>query len=190
MALTNVWHLRKVADASSKPCDICYKSTTSVLVTPDNKDYFYICPGHVKDRGFATPIIDEADIAAKKKREELEREVELVKKEYEERMKRKQESREAKKQEAGKDKAGKEKVKGEDEETDAMAEKEKDEKIRAVTSKQTTLAADDGPRIFALQKIFFQKRLDRIRNTEIAKRNREWLKSPNLFPSVPHSSVG
>lgn len=37
MALVNVWHLRKVAEASAKPCDICYKSTTSVLITPDNK---------------------------------------------------------------------------------------------------------------------------------------------------------
>lgn len=37
MALVNVWHLRKVAEASSKPCDICYKPTTSVLITPDNR---------------------------------------------------------------------------------------------------------------------------------------------------------
>jgi hypothetical protein len=36
-ALVNVWHLRKVAEASAKPCDICYKPTTSVLITPDNK---------------------------------------------------------------------------------------------------------------------------------------------------------
>ena len=36
-ALVNVWHLRKVADASAKPCDVCYKPTTSVLITPDNK---------------------------------------------------------------------------------------------------------------------------------------------------------
>lgn len=36
-ALVNVWHLRKVAETSAKPCDICYKPTTSVLITPDNK---------------------------------------------------------------------------------------------------------------------------------------------------------
>ena len=35
--LVNVWHLRRVAEASGKPCDICYKPTTSVLITPDNK---------------------------------------------------------------------------------------------------------------------------------------------------------
>ena len=37
MSLVNVWHLRKVAEASSKPCDICYKPTTNVMITPDNK---------------------------------------------------------------------------------------------------------------------------------------------------------
>lgn len=33
----NVYTHRKVADTSSKPCDICYKTSTSVLVVPDNK---------------------------------------------------------------------------------------------------------------------------------------------------------
>jgi hypothetical protein len=37
MALPNVWHHRKVADGSGKACWICYKPTTSVLITPDNK---------------------------------------------------------------------------------------------------------------------------------------------------------
>lgn len=35
--LVNVWHLRKVAEASAKPCDICYKPSSSVLITPDRK---------------------------------------------------------------------------------------------------------------------------------------------------------
>lgn len=33
----NLYTHRKVADASSKSCDVCYKLTTSVLITPDNK---------------------------------------------------------------------------------------------------------------------------------------------------------
>lgn len=37
MSIPNIWHLRKVADTSSKACYICYKPTTSVLITPDNK---------------------------------------------------------------------------------------------------------------------------------------------------------
>lgn len=37
MSLPNVWHLRRVADSSAKACYICYKPSTSVLITPDNK---------------------------------------------------------------------------------------------------------------------------------------------------------
>jgi hypothetical protein len=33
----NVYTHRKVADAASKACEICYKPSTSVLVTPENK---------------------------------------------------------------------------------------------------------------------------------------------------------
>jgi hypothetical protein len=106
-AFPNVWHHRKVADTASKPCDICYKPSTSVLVVPDNKviiqqmnaidhvltcgqDFFFVCPSHLKDKAFCSPIIDEAALAAKKKKE-LEAEVERVKKEFEEKQKRKKE---------------------------------------------------------------------------------------------------
>ncbi|CAF9920885.1 MAG: hypothetical protein ALECFALPRED_001655 [Alectoria fallacina] len=152
MALVNVWHLRRVAEASAKPCDICYKPNTSVLITPDNKDYFYVCPGHLKDRGFCTPIIDEAEVAAKKKKEEMDREIELVKKEYEDKIKKKKNS----KDKNGEDK-DKDKEKGEDNESkgdgnDEKAEKEKDAKIKAITNQEPPSVADDIPRIYALQK--------------------------------------
>ena len=32
---------------------------------------------------------------------------------------------------------------------------------------------------------FYQQRLDKIRNAELAKRNRERIKNPNSFPSAP-----
>ncbi|KAK2934852.1 VPS4-associated protein 1 [Fusarium oxysporum f. sp. vasinfectum] len=34
----NIYTLRKVAETAAKACDICYKSSTSVLITPDQKD--------------------------------------------------------------------------------------------------------------------------------------------------------
>jgi hypothetical protein len=37
MSLKNLWHHRKVADGSAKACWVCYKPSTSVLITPDNK---------------------------------------------------------------------------------------------------------------------------------------------------------
>ncbi|MCJ1452681.1 hypothetical protein MMC28_003024 [Mycoblastus sanguinarius] len=158
MALVNVWHLRRVAEASSKPCDICYKPTSSVLITPDNKDYFYVCPGHLKDRGFASPIIDEAEAAAKKKKDEMDREIELIKKEYEEKMKKKKEKEKEKEKEKKSKDDGEEGKKGTDTNNDVddeKAAKEKDAKIKAITSKDTAIVNDDMPRIYALQKYYY-----------------------------------
>ncbi|KAL8977107.1 MAG: hypothetical protein Q9205_007023, partial [Flavoplaca limonia] len=153
--LSNVWHLRRVAEASAKPCHICYKSTASVLITPDQKDHFYICPGHLKDRGFCTPIVDEAEAAAKKKQEELDREIELIKAEYAEKLKKRKKSKDSKKKEKTTEKEkGKEKENSKDDEDDedVKAEKEKNEKIKAITDKDSTVTGDDGgPRVFMLQ---------------------------------------
>ncbi|KAE9377767.1 DUF1742-domain-containing protein [Stipitochalara longipes BDJ] len=156
----NIYSHRKVADTASKACEICYKPSTSVLVTADNKDFFYVCPAHLKDKGFCSPIIDEAAVAAKKKRE-MDAEIERVKKEFEEKQKKK------------KDK-------------DKKDEKNEEKKLEDTKSEEaTTPALDEEPRIFALQKTFYQQRIDKKRNAEIAKRNRERLQNPNLFPQVP-----
>jgi hypothetical protein len=37
MSLPNIWHLRRVADTAARACYICYKPSSSVLITPDNK---------------------------------------------------------------------------------------------------------------------------------------------------------
>lgn len=37
MSLPNVWHHRRVADNAAKACYVCYKPSSSVLITPDNK---------------------------------------------------------------------------------------------------------------------------------------------------------
>jgi hypothetical protein len=44
---------------------------------------------------------------------------------------------------------------------------------------------EEEPRVFALGKMFYQQRIDKKKNAEIAKRNRERLQNPNLFPQVP-----
>ncbi|KFZ16159.1 hypothetical protein V501_02354 [Pseudogymnoascus sp. VKM F-4519 (FW-2642)] len=172
MAFPNIYTHRKVADTASKPCDICFKPSTSVLVVPENKDFFFICPGHLKDKGFCTPIIDEAAVAAKKKKE-MEDEVERVKKEFEEKQKKKKEKE--KEKEKDKDK------KDEDKKEKGDEKKDDDTKKPDTTSQEP----EEEPRVFALQKAFYQKRLDRKRAGEIAKRNRERFQNPNLFPIVP-----
>lgn len=37
MAFPNIYSHRKVAETSARACEICFKLSTSVLVTPENK---------------------------------------------------------------------------------------------------------------------------------------------------------
>lgn len=106
------------------------------------KDFFYICPGHLVDRGFCQPEADEAKrVADQKKQEELDREIEAVKKEYEEKQRLKKEKRKAK----DKDK-DKETKKAEDEE-DKKDEKAKEDKVSvwfAWYGEEANSCADQG----------------------------------------------
>ena len=78
------------------------------------QDFFYVCLGHLKDRGFALPIINEKEAAEKKRKEELEQEIERVKREYEEKQQKKEEKKGGKdKNTSKKDKASNEKEKEE-----------------------------------------------------------------------------
>ena len=94
----------------------------------------------------------------------MEREIEKVKVEYEEKMKRKNK----------KEKKDADKSKADDKEEDAKTEKEKNDKvwkmehveiesltllvrkINAITNKNVTPAGEDVPRIYALQKYAYQ----------------------------------
>ncbi|KAJ8059970.1 hypothetical protein OCU04_011585 [Sclerotinia nivalis] len=174
----NIWTHRKVADTASKPCEICYKPSASVLITPENKDFFYVCPSHLKDRGFATPIIDEAAIAAKKKKE-LDDEIERVKQEFEEKQKKKKEKETSKKDDKEKD--------SKDKNNEGKADEKKTDEKKSDTPASSAQISTPGeePRVFSLKKTFYQQRLDKKKQAEIARRNRERLQNPNLFPQVP-----
>lgn len=177
MAFSNVYTHRKVAETKAKSCDICYKLSTSVLITPDNKDWFYVCPAHLKDTGFCTPKIDQAAVEARKKRE-LEEEIERVKKEYEEKQKKKKE-KEAK---------GDKKDDAEDK-NDSKSDKDAPTTQKTEPSKDGDAASpaegEEEPRVFELKSTFYQQRLNKKRQIEIAKRNRERMQDPTFFPSVP-----
>ncbi|KAF1928590.1 DUF1742-domain-containing protein [Didymella exigua CBS 183.55] len=176
----NTWHHRKVAEDATKPCNICYKPTSSVLITPNNKDFFYVCIGHLSDRGFCQPDADEVkEMTERKKKEEMDREIEKVKKEYEEKQRIKKEKRKAKDKDKDKE------TKSNEEEEDKKDEKAKDEKIKELTKSSDVGITESTARIYHLTKSFYQMRLDKLRNAEIAKRNRERLQNPASFPSVP-----
>ncbi|KAK4034944.1 hypothetical protein C8A01DRAFT_48774 [Parachaetomium inaequale] len=180
MAFPNVYTHRKVAETKAKSCDICFKLSASVLITPDNKDWFYVCPAHLKDTGFCTPKIDHAAVEARKKRE-LEEEVERVKKEYEEKQKKKKEKEEkaAKKDEAGDKKSKDDKADEDKQKTADKTEPKNDD------SAASPVDDEEEPRVFELKSTFYQQRLNRKRQVEIAKRNRERMQDPTFFPSVP-----
>ncbi|KAJ4127667.1 hypothetical protein NW765_016148 [Fusarium oxysporum] len=168
----NIYTLRKVAETAAKACDICYKSSTSVLITPDQKDFFFVCPVHLKDRYFCTPKIDEE--AAKRKREkELEEEKERVKKEYEEKQKKKKEKEEKKEKEKDKDKKEKDGDKEKDkEDKDEKKDEDKDKEDKSPLLRKSLVA-------------FYQQRLLKKRQAEAAKADRERASKPGYFPSVP-----
>lgn len=151
------------------------------------QDFFYVCPSHLKEKAFCSPIIDEAAVAAKKKKQ-MEEEVEKVKKEFEEKKKKKEEKEKEKSKDKDKDK--------DDEKKDEKKDDEKvfdqltcDRYLPLITLKKpldtTSATSEEEPRVFALQKNFYQQRIDKKRNAEIARRNRERLQNPNLFPQVP-----
>ena len=158
------------------------------------QDFFYVCAGHLKDKGFCTPIIDDAAVAAKKKKE-MEAEIERVKLEFEEKQKKKKEREKEKSKDNDKDKD-----KDTDKATDKKDEKNVEDKVdfaaplfqmfwtyntQQKSDKTQTQAPDEEPRVFALKKAFYQQRIDKKRQAEVAKRNRERFQNPNLFPQVP-----
>lgn len=184
--LKNLYWRRQVAEASAKACWICYRPSSCVLTTPDNSDWFYICPGHLKDVKFATAK-DADDLEQKRKDAEIEAEIEAVKKEYAEKMKKKMDRKWMKEGEKyGKDP---EKEKKKDEEEESKLEEEKAEKLKELEKKKKEKEPDktkiEGPRIFELQKSFWQMRQQKKAQAANAKRNQERMRSADFFPSVP-----
>ncbi|KAK3113079.1 hypothetical protein LTR53_009978 [Teratosphaeriaceae sp. CCFEE 6253] len=183
MASKNLYHRRLVAESAAKSCWICYKPSSTVLITPDQDDYFYICPGHLTDPKFATAK-DAEDLAERKRKEEVEKEIAVVKKEFEEKMRKKMDRRKQKEYE----KEGKKEEKKKDaEKEDEKDEAEKEEKLKALEGKKDgeAKAKVDGPRIFELTKQFWTMRMQKKRDAEAAKRNRERLRGQGGLPSVP-----
>lgn len=164
----NLYHVRRVAESSAKACFICYKPTSTVMVTEDGKsDYFYLCEGHLADTAFATPQVDPEVEKAKERQKALEKEI----KELERRWK----EHEAKKK---KDKGDKENE-NEDEKkaSEKSALKAEQEKNDAVANKK--------PRIYLLNKDIFSIRISNWKDAQRSKKTSQLLSKPNLFPKVP-----
>lgn len=82
----NKYQVRLVASSDSKPCIICYKPATTVLLAEGNGDFFYTCQQHLKDEQFANSIHPQeyTDLVNSQKelitkKTQLEKDVELEK---------------------------------------------------------------------------------------------------------------
>lgn len=80
--LRNNYQLRHVVEQDAKPCFICYKPTTSLLLNEvHNADFFYTCDVHLRDKHFATERA--ATLSARNENAEaLEREIVALKKQW------------------------------------------------------------------------------------------------------------
>lgn len=124
-----------------------------------------------------------------------------MKKEWDERQARRKKKKKykakskAKSKEKDDDETGLEDKTGAEEEEDRKAEEEKDAKVKALEEKKKEAAAgegkaDDGPRIFALDKAIFQSRVSKVQAAQVAKRRREQFGDPGFLPSVPKGGLG
>ncbi|KIW05106.1 uncharacterized protein PV09_03663 [Verruconis gallopava] len=167
-------------------CSVFHDDIGRSTQSKETKDFFYTCVGHLADPNFAIPDKDEVAALEARKKAELNAEIEKVKKEYAEKMKRKAEKR----KESGKDEGSGEKSNEEEKkrtEADKVDEKERDEKIKILENSTGTPNTDGGIRIYNLHKTFYLQRLNNIRNAENAKRNLERLvalpQTPNRDPA-------
>jgi hypothetical protein len=162
----NLYHVRRVAESSAKACFICYKPTSTVMVTEDGKsDYFYLCEGHLADTAFATPQVDPEVEKAKERQKALEQEIEELERRWKEHEAKKKKEKGEKENEDEKKASEKSALKTEQEKNDAVANKK--------------------PRVYILNKDIFSIRLGNWRDAQRSKKTSQLLSKPNLFPKVP-----
>lgn len=77
-AFPNEYTARRVADASLRACKVCFKPTTTVLVSLNQADFFYTCAAHLKDASFSEPVKPQAYADLLQKRAELETRITLL----------------------------------------------------------------------------------------------------------------
>lgn len=177
----NIFHLRRVADTSSRACTVCFKPTSAVLVSEDGKaDFFYICDAHLTDPSFATPQLDPKVEEAKRRQEAMDVEIADLKKKWDEYQKKK-----AKKSKDKKD---------EDKDT-KKAEKEEDSPLTDLNSLESKKEEDQKlistkPRVFVLNRDIYNMRLGHWRSAQRSKQTQKMLQNPMIFPKVPTGSLG
>lgn len=79
----NKYQVKLVASSDSKSCTICYKPTTTVMLCENKLDFFYVCPQHLQDENFASPIHQPDYLELMKTKDELMKKKEKLDKDIE-----------------------------------------------------------------------------------------------------------
>lgn len=83
-AFPNQYQTRMVAEKDSKACTLCFKPSTTVLISQNKVDFFYVCPLHLKDEHFCRPVHPDEYKELETKRDELETKIGRTRKRVEE----------------------------------------------------------------------------------------------------------
>ncbi|CAD1812694.1 AAA-ATPase Vps4-associated protein 1 family protein [Candida parapsilosis] len=75
----NKYNARLVAQHDAKPCTICFKPATTVLLAENQADFFYTCVQHLTDEQFASPIKSEEYVGLQQQVDDLSRQVDKLK---------------------------------------------------------------------------------------------------------------
>ncbi|ODV80268.1 DUF1742-domain-containing protein [Suhomyces tanzawaensis NRRL Y-17324] len=79
----NNYLVKRVAESDARACVICFKPASTVLLSENKVDFFYVCAPHLKDSQFATSVKPDDYTELVKKKAELESKVALLKQQAE-----------------------------------------------------------------------------------------------------------
>ncbi|TQS34856.1 hypothetical protein Golomagni_04746 [Golovinomyces magnicellulatus] len=196
----NLYTHRQVAGTAAKPCEICSKPSTSVLLASGNKDFFYVCSIHLKDKGFCRPSQNENSVTAQNN-QELNDEILRLKLKYDEK-KNKKKTEDRKEQENKEQTTEKVDLKGSDPKStdqvvsyhptlfilDILASSSHSNTNDLKKKVLSPVSSVEGTKDFVLLDIFYQQRINKKRHIDILKQRNERILNPNLFPQVPKNT--
>lgn len=190
----NIYIVKRVPEAESKSCVICYKPSSTVLLAENKGDFFYLCPAHLNDHNFSVPIELEEYIEMKSQKMEIEKKIVIIQKDMETNKPynwtrlalkvgfgSKKESLEDKKEASDNKKKPEDKYKELEKEFTILNTSLNDISDKIALFKFLKYALDKG---------IYKMRLQNQLKARIALKREQELHSPGFFPSVPNNNLG
>lgn len=180
----NRYQARRVADSDGRGCFICHKPTATVLANEiPSADFFYVCPNHLSDPGFAKldPQIEEQE----KEQEKIDAEKRRLKAEWLAKQERERET-------AANGTSGNDEGNDNDDRKESLAEKEwhdDSQMLSLGSNKQAAPSRSSLPKIYELNRNIYNLRIMTKRRQAQERRTYELLADPASFPKVPTNKI-